>query len=184
MYYGDFPYLRYLRYTSHIGWLKQPHNQYQLSHPSSFRSRTCKDLELNLFWYQTPSQKMSIVRLARPYFRFRPSMSQLLAKLCQTYSSGPAARLPRVFPSTGFEKIDPTQSVEEERLPAYRRGDYYPVHIGQVIHENYQVVAKLGYGTTSTVWLSRDLRSELYLSAFLSNHSLIASTLGMESSGR
>ncbi|KAI6765671.1 hypothetical protein HG530_006741 [Fusarium avenaceum] len=100
---------------------------------------------------------MSIVRLARPYFRFRPSMSQLLAKLCQTYSSGPAARLPRVFPSTGFEKIDPTQSVEEERLPAYRRGDYYPVHIGQVIHENYQVVAKLGYGSTSTVWLSRDL---------------------------
>lgn len=127
---------------------------------------------------------MFIARLARPHFRFGPSMSQLPARLCQTYSGGPAAQLPRVFPSIGFEKIDPTLSVEEERLPAYRREDYYPMRIGQVIHENYQVVAKLGYGTTSTVWLSRDLRSELFLSAVSSTHSLIASTLEMESSGR
>ncbi|KAF5623651.1 serine threonine kinase [Fusarium sp. NRRL 25303] len=39
--------------------------------------------------------------------------------------------------------------------------DYYPMGIGQVIHETYQVVAKLGYGTSSTVWLSRDLSLHL-----------------------
>jgi hypothetical protein len=89
-------------------------------------------------------------------------MPQLPARLCQHYSSGPAAQLPRVFPSTGFEKIDPTLLVEEETLPSHRREDYYPICIGQVIERNYQVVAKLGYGTTSTVWLSRDLRSELF----------------------
>jgi serine/threonine protein kinase len=89
-------------------------------------------------------------------------MSQLPASLCQHYSGGPTAQLPPVFPSTGFEKIDPTRLVEEETLPSYRHEDYHPIRIGQVIERNYQVVAKLGYGTTSTVWLSRDLRSELF----------------------
>lgn len=64
---------------------------------------------------------------------------------------------PRQFPTSGFEAIDPSDKVEEERLPYYRREDYYPMRIGDVIKERYQVVAKLGYGTTSTVWLSRDL---------------------------
>ncbi|KAK2692682.1 hypothetical protein QWA68_007414 [Fusarium oxysporum] len=32
------------------------------------------------------------------------------------------------------------------------------MRIGQAIQQNYQVVAKLGYSTTSTVWFSRDLR--------------------------
>lgn len=30
--------------------------------------------------------------------------------------------------------------------------------IGHVVYGHYQIVAKLGYGATSTVWLSRDLR--------------------------
>ncbi|CAG2008922.1 unnamed protein product [Fusarium graminearum] len=41
-------------------------------------------------------------------------------------------------------------------------GLYYPMRIGQVIQGNYQVVAKLDYGTTSTVWLSRDLRDDKF----------------------
>ncbi|EFY93180.1 protein kinase-like protein [Metarhizium acridum CQMa 102] len=70
--------------------------------------------------------------------------------------------LPREFPSTGFEIISPGQQIEEERLPFYRRNDYYPMHIGEVVRGRYQVVAKLGYGTTSTVWLSRDLQENKY----------------------
>ncbi|KAF5576170.1 serine threonine kinase [Fusarium pseudocircinatum] len=50
---------------------------------------------------------------------------------------------------------------EEERLPFYKRQNYYPMRIGQVIKETYQVIAKLGYGTSSTVWLSRDLSLNL-----------------------
>lgn len=64
---------------------------------------------------------------------------------------------PRAFPSTGFEIISPDRQIEEERLPFYRREDYYPMRIGEVVRDHYQVVAKLGYGTSSTVWLSRDL---------------------------
>ncbi|OAA68212.1 protein kinase-like protein [Niveomyces insectorum RCEF 264] len=69
---------------------------------------------------------------------------------------------PRVFPSSGFEVTDPNQLVEEERLPFYRQEDYYPMHIGDVVQGHYQVVAKLGYGTSSTVWLARDLEEGTY----------------------
>lgn len=64
---------------------------------------------------------------------------------------------PRQFPSSGFQVIDPSDKVEEEKLPFYHREDYYPMRIGQVLRDRYQVVAKLGYGTSSTVWLCRDL---------------------------
>jgi hypothetical protein len=69
-----------------------------------------------------------------------------------------ASQPPRVFPTGGFQVIDPSDKVEEEKLPFYKRDDYYPMRMGEAIGEHYQVVAKLGYGTTSTVWLGRDLR--------------------------
>lgn len=64
---------------------------------------------------------------------------------------------PREFPSSGFEIIDPSERVEEERLPFYKRDEYYPMRICEVLEDRYQVVAKLGYGTNSTAWLGRDL---------------------------
>ncbi|RWA10851.1 hypothetical protein EKO27_g4271 [Xylaria grammica] len=69
---------------------------------------------------------------------------------------------PRKFPSTGFEVIDPDKKVEEERLPFYEMEDFYPMHIGEVVGGHYQVVGKLGYGTSSTVWLARDLRDQKF----------------------
>ncbi|TVY15297.1 Serine/threonine-protein kinase SRPK [Lachnellula arida] len=68
-------------------------------------------------------------------------------------SKNPVALLPpREFPSSGFEVIDPSQMVEEEQLPFYNHQDYYPMRIGEVIKDCYQVVAKLGYGTSSTLY--------------------------------
>ncbi|KMP05674.1 hypothetical protein CIRG_05355 [Coccidioides immitis RMSCC 2394] len=53
---------------------------------------------------------------------------------------------PRRFPSSGFVALDPKLKVEEEELPSYVPGDFYPVTIGEVFVERYQVVAKLGFG--------------------------------------
>lgn len=64
---------------------------------------------------------------------------------------------PRPFPTSGFELIDPSEPIEEETLPEYKADLYYPVYIGQVFHDRYQMVGKLGYGVTSTIWLARDL---------------------------
>jgi len=46
--------------------------------------------------------------------------------------------------------------VEEEALPHYKSQHYYPAQIGDEYLSRYEVVAKLGYGSYSTVWLCRD----------------------------
>jgi len=45
--------------------------------------------------------------------------------------------LPPDFQSTGFEVIDPSQIVEEERLPFYNRDYYYPMQISEVLKDRY-----------------------------------------------
>lgn len=61
------------------------------------------------------------------------------------------------FPTSGFEVIKPSQILEEERFEEFKKGNYYPVNIGGILESKYQVVGKLGFGTTSTVWLAREL---------------------------
>ncbi|KAF5719408.1 serine threonine kinase [Fusarium globosum] len=100
-------------------------------------------------------------KLLRPRLQFRYLALRRPITPRLSYSKDSALRPPRIFPSSGFEIIDSSVLVEEEKLPLYRRQDYYSMRIGQVIHETYQVVAKLGYGTSSTVWLSRDLSLDL-----------------------
>lgn len=68
---------------------------------------------------------------------------------------------PREFPLSKFEVMDPSQIVVEERLPFYNYDEYYTMQIGEVIKDRYQVIAKLGYGTRSTVLLCYDLRYAL-----------------------
>ncbi|OJJ36353.1 hypothetical protein ASPWEDRAFT_108523 [Aspergillus wentii DTO 134E9] len=70
---------------------------------------------------------------------------------------------PRVFPRSGFEILDSSERFEEEFFPSYAKECYYPVHIGEVFNSQYQVVTKLGFGSSSTVWLCRDLHNERYL---------------------
>jgi serine/threonine-protein kinase SRPK3 len=65
---------------------------------------------------------------------------------------------PLVFHSKGFVRLPTDTSVEEETLPGYVASRYYPVQIGEVFQARYQIVGKLGFGATSTVWLARDLK--------------------------
>ena len=51
------------------------------------------------------------------------------------------------------------QAIEEQALPFYHRKRYYPIKIGQTFNNRYQIIAKLGYGAYSTVWLAWDGRS-------------------------
>ncbi|KAH8913606.1 kinase-like protein, partial [Atractiella rhizophila] len=70
----------------------------------------------------------------------------------------PAAQLsPRLYPTTGFDVIPPSELVEEETLPSYVVAGYYPARLGEVLDSRFQIVGKLGYGVTSTVWMCRDL---------------------------
>lgn len=65
---------------------------------------------------------------------------------------------PRSFSNLRYDLIPESVKIEEETVPHYRPGRYYPVRIGEVLSSRYQVVGKLGFGSTSTVWLARDLK--------------------------
>ncbi|KAK2765391.1 hypothetical protein FQN54_008237 [Arachnomyces sp. PD_36] len=67
------------------------------------------------------------------------------------------------FPTSGFEIVDPSEIVEEETLPTYKPEKYYPVRIGQVLEDRYQIVGKVGYGVFSTVWLARDFQESRHV---------------------
>lgn len=88
--------------------------------------------------------------------RSSPCLSGLSPRRMMTSTPYHAVR-PREFPSSGFVEIRLAQKIEEESLPSYNRNEYYPMRIGDVVRGRYQVVAKLGYGSSSTVWLARDL---------------------------
>jgi hypothetical protein len=65
---------------------------------------------------------------------------------------------PLVFRDDNFVPLPADTKVEEETLPDYVASRYYPVRIGEIFRARYQVVGKLGFGATSTVWLARDMR--------------------------
>lgn len=47
--------------------------------------------------------------------------------------------------------------VEEENVKACTHLGWYPVVIGEVFLDRYEVLGKLGWGQTSTIWLCKDL---------------------------
>ncbi|KAI9666607.1 MAG: hypothetical protein M1821_004543 [Bathelium mastoideum] len=62
--------------------------------------------------------------------------------------------------SSHFETIDSSYLVEEETVSGYNSKHYYPVKLGEVLHERYKTIGKLGFGSASTVWLCRDLQKQ------------------------
>ena len=83
--------------------------------------------------------------------------------------------LTRDFSNPHFERIGATsQLIEEENIPDYLAERYYPARIGELLESRYQIVGKLGYGITSTVWLARDLTGcrHVSLKIFITSSSL------------
>ncbi|KAF7563996.1 hypothetical protein G7046_g120 [Stylonectria norvegica] len=67
------------------------------------------------------------------------------------------------FPATGYKTIKPSYVLEEEQLDEFKAGRYYPVNIGDVYASKYQVLGKLGFGTTSTVWMARNFQDHSHV---------------------
>ncbi|KAI9703411.1 MAG: hypothetical protein M1820_005883 [Bogoriella megaspora] len=58
------------------------------------------------------------------------------------------SRAPRVLP--------PTAPVDEEGIPDYDPKHFYPVNPGELFHNRYEMLVKIGWGRSSTLWLARD----------------------------
>ena len=83
------------------------------------------------------------------YVTSHPQMLPLLSRLGLRWK-------PLNFSNPNFVRIPATRNIEEETIPDYVASRYYPIKIGEVIRDQYQVVGKLGFGVSSTVWLARD----------------------------
>lgn len=66
---------------------------------------------------------------------------------------GSQARLVRASSAT----LPQDRLVDEERVPSYASTRFYPVTLGDIYKKRYEVLAKLGFGISSTVWLAQDL---------------------------
>jgi hypothetical protein len=91
------------------------------------------------------SQKRLIVLYRRPMRLDRRKIGSFTSSITQP-------------PSTKFPLLPIHVRFEEERLPSYKAEEFFPVRLGDIYRSRYRVVAKLGFGTASTVWLCRDLR--------------------------
>ncbi|KAJ5159177.1 uncharacterized protein N7500_008828 [Penicillium coprophilum] len=73
-------------------------------------------------------------------------------------------KFPVSFPTMGWEIIPTDEKIEEEQMPDFEEDcEFCMITIGDILLSRYQVVGKLGWGTTSTVWLVRDLQMNDYL---------------------
>jgi serine/threonine-protein kinase SRPK3 len=46
--------------------------------------------------------------------------------------------------------------IEEETMPGYEAESFHPTNLGDLLHGRYEILAKLGWGASSTVWLGKD----------------------------
>ncbi|POR33931.1 Protein kinase-like domain protein [Tolypocladium paradoxum] len=67
----------------------------------------------------------------------------------------------RVSPTPELLPLD--TPVDEERVPGYKPEHYYPANPGDVLENRYQLDAKIGWGSSSTVWLAHDIQSRAWL---------------------
>ncbi|KAI3329013.1 serine/threonine-protein kinase SRPK3 [Xylariaceae sp. AK1471] len=62
---------------------------------------------------------------------------------------------PSEMPSYEDSRFIP-MSTPCESADSYRPGGFHPVHFGDILHDRYRVIRKLGYGSYATVWLAED----------------------------
>lgn len=74
------------------------------------------------------------------------------------YSTARPRSDPRAFPSQGFDLVRQEEFVEEEGLPEHNPDHFDTVYLGEVFRGRFQTVSNLGYGSSSTIWLSKDLQ--------------------------
>jgi len=61
------------------------------------------------------------------------------------------------------EEILGSDDDEQEATSDYCKGGYHPVKIGDLFHNRYHVIRKLGWGHFSTVWLCWDLKEKKFV---------------------
>ncbi|TPX24725.1 hypothetical protein DIZ76_010161 [Coccidioides immitis] len=75
--------------------------------------------------------------------------------MARLFSSFRRKPLPPPLPGPLLHQDEP---VDEEICPGYNSKKFYPASPGEVLADRYQILVKVGWGVSSTVWLARDMR--------------------------
>ncbi|KAJ5683318.1 hypothetical protein N7462_006483 [Penicillium macrosclerotiorum] len=75
-------------------------------------------------------------------------MTRSLSSLCKK---------PFTLPPLG-PPLPRDELVDEEICPSYNSKNFYPANPGDVLADRYQILVKVGWGVSSTVWIARDMR--------------------------
>lgn len=102
--------------------------------------------------------RCSLGRILSSRHKLKPAIVSPLRRMLTGDPASLPGLVPRGFPMSGLVKLHHSEKIEEEDLPLYIAENYYPTQIGEIFASLYQVISKLGYGTTSTTWLCRDLQ--------------------------
>lgn len=81
-------------------------------------------------------------------------MSRVTKRMLSTLRTKPVQ-----LPVASGSPIPQDELVDEELRPAYNPKNFYPAKPGEVLANCYQLLVKIGWGTRSTVWLARDVRT-------------------------
>ncbi|WDK11934.1 protein kinase domain-containing protein [Colletotrichum graminicola] len=122
-----------------------------------------------------PTLPTYFISFLTPRAQHHIPMASTISSLAAKYnmSSQRPHSTPRTFPVVGFNAIRQDQLVEEETMPEYSSEHFYPVRLGEVFNNQFQTVAKLGYGSSSTIWLARDLRYHQYVALKIYIHNSV-----------
>jgi non-specific serine/threonine protein kinase len=65
---------------------------------------------------------------------------------------------PRVFPVFDLGLLDSSLKIEEELATGYEPDEIYtyPAEHEEILNDRYQVLQKIGYGPTATIWYAVD----------------------------
>ena len=113
----------------------------------------------------TSLEKYTHVNCARPPIRlFRPQVAMPLLRAFDRHFRQRNSNLteraqsdPRKCVGKNPELISSDRLIEEETIPGYDATHYYPAQMGEIFKERFQILSKLGFGSSSTIWLARDL---------------------------
>lgn len=83
----------------------------------------------------------------------------MLKRLIQSLPVKPSLGLKQrtAFRGTGI-KLPVEIPIEEETVPGYKAKHFFPVEPGYIFNQKYEALAKIGWGSCSSVWLVRDIQ--------------------------
>ena len=97
--------------------------------------------------------KPSVQTLFSPVTRVR------ITRFCATQMRSISSRLfssQQTKRPTTPKLLPPHIPIEEELIPWYEANHFFPANPGDVLGGRFELKAKLGFGTSSTVWLAQD----------------------------